>query len=79
MKSVFVESYQTLADMKPGDVAVSKDRAHVYVCGNHYDEKSKVSQRTILDMNDLYYESGERDMSTKIKILKTGDKFDFEK
>lgn len=79
MKSTFTETYQILNDMQPGDVAVSKDRAHVYICGNHYNSESKVSQRTILDMNDLYYESGERDLTAEVKILSPGDKFDFEK
>ncbi len=79
MKSTFIESYQTLGDMRPGDVAVSKDRAHVYICGNHYDPVSKVTQITILDLNDLYYESGARDKSTKVQMLQSGDKFDFEK
>lgn len=79
MKSVFSENYQTLADMKAGDVAVSKDRAHVYVCGNHFVEETAKSELVILDMNDLFYESQKRDMSEKIKILKTGDRFDFEK
>lgn len=79
MKSTFTEAYQTLDDMAPGDVAVSKDRTKVYICGNHYDPVSKVTQRTILDMNDLYYESGQRDMTAKVKILMLGDKFDFEK
>jgi hypothetical protein len=79
LKSTFIESYQTLKDLKPGDVAVSKDRAHVYICGNHYDPATRVSSHTILDLNDLSYESGERDLSTKIKILKLGDKFNFEK
>jgi hypothetical protein len=79
MKSTFTEVYQTLGDMKAGDVAVSKDRAHVYVCGNHYDPKTANSSLAILDMNDLFYESQERDMTTKVKILKAGDRFDFEK
>jgi hypothetical protein len=79
MKSVFTENYKTLGDMRAGDVAVSKDRAHVYVCGNHYNEETKVSELTVLDMNDLAYESGTRDMSAKVKILKLGDRFDFEK
>jgi hypothetical protein len=79
MKSTFIESYQTLGEMKAGDVAVSKDRAHVYVCGNHYNPETKVSSQTILDLNELSYESEERDMTTKIKILKLGDKFNFEK
>ena len=79
MKSVFIETYQTLGDMVPGDVAVSKDRAHVYICGNHYDPVSRVSKPTILDMNDLFYQSGKRDATTKVQILVVGDKFDFEK
>lgn len=79
MKSTFTEAYQTLDDMKAGDVAVSKDRAHVYICGVHYDPESKVKQRTILDMNDLFYESGERDLTAKVKILLPGDRFDFQK
>ena len=79
MKSTFIENYQTLDDMKPGDIAVSKDRAHVYVCGHHYDDETKVTRRTILDLNDLYYESGARDLTAKVKILLPGDKFDFEK
>lgn len=79
MKSVYAEKYQTLENMKPGDVAVSKDRSQVFVCGNHYNEESKTSERTILDMNDLSYESGSRDMTTQIKILNIGDRFDFEK
>ncbi len=79
MKSTFTEIYQTLNDMKAGDVAVSKDRAHVYICGIHFDPDTNIKQLTILDMNDLFYESGERDMTAKVKILSTGDKFDFEK
>jgi hypothetical protein len=80
MKSQFIEMYQTLDNMKPGDIAVSKDRTSVYVCGIHFDPLTKESQRTILDMNDLYYNSaGGRDLTAKVKILVAGDKFNFEK
>lgn len=80
MKSQLIEKYQILKDMKPGDVAVSKDRKKVYVCTHHYNFLKKDNERIIINMNDLYEQcSDHRIMTEPIKILRTGDKFYFEK
>lgn len=80
MKAQFIEKYQTLEDMKPGDVAVSKDRKKVYICAYHYNFLKKDNERTIIDINNLYEQyTDHRTMTEPVKFLKIGDKFYFEK
>lgn len=72
----FQEHYTQLGDMKPGDIAVSKNRERFFVCGYHYDKIRLSFEKVIFDMNDLsnqYTES--MDMEQPVKILKAGDKF----
>ena len=78
MNAEFIESYNMLSDLKPGDVAVSKDREKCFVCGSRRDEDSGMNVSVILEINSLYNQYPEkRDMSQPVKILGKGDKFNF--
>jgi uncharacterized Fe-S cluster-containing MiaB family protein len=78
MNAEFIESYNQLSDLKPGDVAVSKDRERCFVCGYHIDAESGLNVEVILEVNHLYNQyTDKRDNSQPVKILGTGDKFIF--
>lgn len=78
MEAEFIEKYDKLSDMKPGDVAVSKDRTKFFVCGWHRDKLMDKGVPAILDVNNLHDQySDKRDMSQPIKILDRGDRFVF--
>lgn len=80
MEAQFIEKYAKLSDMKPGDVAVSKDRTKFFVCGLHHDKLMKKNIPVILDVNELYNQyTDKRDMNHPVRILVKGDKFVFEK
>jgi hypothetical protein len=74
MNAQFDESYSKLSDMKPGDVAVSKDRDHFYICGYDQDQ-----EKVTLEINNLSNQYLDKtDTSQPVKILKQGDRFSFE-
>ncbi|GEM_PF-6873305 len=72
----FIEKYEKLSDMKPGDTATSKDRKSFFVCGLQYDTLKKQNVKVILDLNNLCDQYTERrNMNQPVQILKSGDKF----
>ncbi len=74
METEFVEKYQQLKDMVPGDIAVSKDRNKFYICGFHMVYNN--NKPLILDLNNLTNQyTDKRDMNELIRMLKPGDKF----
>lgn len=76
MKTVFHELYTKLGDMKPGEIAVSKDREKFFVCSYHYNTLKKCNEVAIADMNDLTNQyTDRRDINQPVSILKSGDKF----
>lgn len=76
MNVEFIEKYNKLSDMKPGDTATSKDRESFFVCGHHYDHVKKHNVTVILDLNNLHDQySDDRDLSQPVKILDSGDQF----
>lgn len=76
MKAEFKEVYSKLSDMKPGDVAVSKDRECFFVCGYAHDRIKGGNMMIVLEVNDLSNQYPDtRDMSQPVKILRRGDKF----
>ena len=76
MNTEFIEKYDKLSDMKPGQVAISKDREKFFVCGWGCPQGSAKPVHIILDMNNLHNQyPDKRDMSQEIKILVQGDKF----
>lgn len=73
METIFIEEYQKLSDMKPGDMAVSKNRESFFVCGNYFTTENLP---VIFDLNDLANQyTDKRDMDQPIKILTHGDRF----
>lgn len=80
MKVTFSEKYNKLSDMKPGSVAVSKDRTKFFVCGYHHDTYNKCNVRVVLELNNLTDQYTDRiDRDQPIKILEQGDRFLCEK
>lgn len=86
MKAEFIEKYIALEEMQPGDVAVSKDRKSVYVCGRFAatfldgEKGYPAVYNVVLDLNNLYDQYiDQRDVKKQVKLLKSGDRILLEK
>lgn len=76
MKAEFKEAYNKLSDMKPGDIAVSKDRETFFVCGWRHSANLNDNVSVILEVNQINNQyPDKRDMSQPVRILQYGDKF----
>ena len=74
MDAEFIEKYGRLSEMRSGDMAISKDRSQVFVCGTWSPDKDKGNQLVVLDLKRLSYQySYDRDMTQLVKILQRGD------
>ena len=77
MKSHFVEKYDKLRGLRPGQLAVSQDRENLYLCvWVPAEDGKKDSYKAIIDLNnptDQYIYNLIFDQP--VKILATGDKF----
>ena len=77
MKSHYVEKYDKLSDLHPGQLAVSKDRENLYLClWVPAENGEKDSFKAIIDLNnptDQYVYNLNQDQP--VKILSSGDKF----
>lgn len=79
MKAEFIESYSMLKDMKPGDMAISKDRSQFFVCGygkNFPEPAPGGCYQAIFDLNNLRDQYVDKlDTNQPVKILQQGDRF----
>lgn len=75
MKAQFVERYDSLEDLKFGEIGVSKDRSRIFVCGYLLNKKDNIFEKAILELNNLGNQYLDKvDMKQPIKKLQTGDK-----
>lgn len=78
MEAKYIEKYDTIADMKAGDVAVSKDRSQLFICIYVSNDNHDDSHLAVIDLNDPYNQYVNKlDTKTKIKKLERGDRFVF--
>lgn len=77
MEAHYIESYDKLSELKPGQLAVSKDRESLYLC-TWAPAKGDIkdSYLAIIDLNnptDQYIYN--LNLEQPVKILSRGDKF----
>lgn len=78
MDAEYIEKYDMLKDLKPGEVAVSANREKLFVCVWVPNADNTDSHRAVFDLNDPYNQYGfKQNMNQKIKKLERGDKFVF--
>ena len=76
MKVEFIEKYTKLSDLKPGQVAVSKNRNRFFVCGHYFCNFKKENISVVLDINALHDQYPDRwDMDQLVKVLDYDDAF----
>ena len=78
MKAEFIEKYDRLKDLQPGEVAVSADREKIFVCAYVPNAQGDDSHKAFFDLNsprDQYVH--QQDMDQKIRKLERGDVFVF--
>jgi len=74
MDAEFIEKYDRLSQMRAGDIAISKDRSQVFVCGAWSPDKKEGNQLVVLDLKRLSYQySYDRDMTQLVRKLQKGD------
>lgn len=77
MEAQYIECYDKLSSMKPGDIAVSRDRESIFICGHHYNKLKKDDEKVILNLNKLYDQySDSWNLDQPIRKLKKGDVFE---
>lgn len=75
IKTELVEKYDKLKDLESGDIAVSKDRKDIFICGYAIFGSAK-PQRVVLKLNDLKDQHPDKwDVHQDVKKLIEGDKF----
>lgn len=76
MNAEYQERYNKLSELRPGQIAVSKDRKSIFLCGRGKTASGWNSDLTVLDLNSMETEhAGQFDMDQPVRKLKKGDKF----
>jgi len=74
MEIEFIEKYEVLKDLEPGEIAVSKDRQSLFLCARVNEKEFDLV--TFINLSRLYMQSHEEgDINQPVRKLKKGDKF----
>ncbi len=78
MEAEYIEKYDKLRDLQPGQVAVSANREKLFICVWAPNQGRSDSHKTIFDLRDPTNQYVfHQDMNQPIKKLERGDKFIF--
>ena len=76
MEVKYSEKYESLSNLEPGEVAVSKDRSSFFVASYQICALTKKNKKVVIDLNNLENQYTDKiDMSQPVHILSPGDKF----